>query len=157
MKVSANRYPQEAARLLREHPEVRASVTGATLSFDSKRRQAYAEVEAEAWRRWAEGVKNHLLMNLDRYLLQAEEKLKKNGVQVHWAEDALEAQRIVAGIARKAGARKVVKAKTMVSEELGINPLLEGMGLEVLETDLGEYIIQLCTSPPPTSWARPST
>jgi L-lactate dehydrogenase complex protein LldF len=148
MKVSARRYPQEAARLLREHPEVRASVTGATLSFDSKRRQAYAEVEAEAWRRWAEGVKNHLLMNLDRYLLQAEEKLKQNGVQVHWAEDAVEAQRIVAGIARKAGARKVVKAKTMVSEELGINPLLEGMGLEVLETDLGEYIIQLLHQPP---------
>ncbi|MCX7803266.1 MAG: LUD domain-containing protein, partial [Meiothermus ruber] len=148
MKLAANRYPQEAARVLREEPQVRASVTGATLNFDSKRRQAYAEVDAEAWRHWAEGVKNHLLMHLDEYLLQAEEKLQRNGVRVHWAEDALAAQRIVAEIARKGRVRRVVKAKTMVSEELGINPMLEGMGLEVLETDLGEYIIQLLNQPP---------
>ncbi|RIH85702.1 Lactate utilization protein B [Meiothermus luteus] len=148
MRGEANRYPQEAARLLREAPQVRESVTGATLSFDGKRRQAYAEVEAEAWRRWAEGVKNHALVNLDRYLLQAEENLRKNGVEVHWAEDAEEARRILAGLARKAGVRRVVKAKTMVAEELGINPMLEGMGIEVLETDLGEYIIQLLSQPP---------
>jgi len=148
MKLAANRYPQEAARVLREEPQVRESVTGATLNFDSKRRQAYAEVDAEAWRHWAEGVKNHLLMHLDRYLLQAETRLTQNGVQVHWAEDADDARRIVAEIARKGGVRKVVKAKTMVSEELGINPMLEGMGLEVLETDLGEYIIQLLNQPP---------
>ncbi|AWR87446.1 LutB/LldF family L-lactate oxidation iron-sulfur protein [Meiothermus taiwanensis] len=148
MKPAANRYPQEAARVLREEPQVRESVTGATLNFDSKRRQAYAEVDAEAWRHWAEGVKNHLLMHLDQYLAQAETSLQRNGVQVHWAEDADDARRIVAGIARKGGVRKVVKAKSMISEELGLNPMLEGMGLEVLETDLGEYIIQLLNQPP---------
>lgn len=148
MKIAANQYPQEAARVLREAPQVRESVTGATLNFDNKRRQAYAEVDAEAWRRWAEGVKNHLLMHLDKYLLQAEARLKQNGVRVHWAEEAHDAQRIVAEIARVGRVKKVVKAKTMVSEELGINPMLEAMGLEVLETDLGEYIIQLLHQPP---------
>lgn len=148
MKIAANQYPQEAARVLREAPQVRESVTGATLNFDNKRRQAYAEVDAEAWRRWAEGVKNHLLMHLDKYLLQAEAQLKQNGVRVHWAENAHDAQRIVAEIARVGRVKKVVKAKTMVSEELGINPMLEAMGLEVLETDLGEYIIQLLNQPP---------
>lgn len=148
MKITANQYPQEAARVLREAPQVRESVTGATLNFDNKRQQAYAEVDAEAWRRWAEGVKNHLLMHLDKYLLQAEGQLKQNGMQVHWAEDAHDAQRIVAEIARVGGVKKVVKAKSMLSEELGINPMLEAMGLEVLETDLGEYIIQLLHQPP---------
>ncbi|GIW25211.1 LutB/LldF family L-lactate oxidation iron-sulfur protein [Meiothermus sp.] len=148
MKVTANQYPQEAARVLREEPHVRESVTGATLNFDLKRRQAYAEVEIETWRRWAEGVKNHVLSNLSGLLLEAEASLQKNGVQVHWAEDADDARRIVAEIARAGRVRKVVKAKTMVSEELGINPMLEGMGVEVLETDLGEYIIQLLNQPP---------
>ena len=148
MKLSANDYPRAAAQLLREQPQVRQAVTGATLNFDQKRQKAYAEVEAEAWRRWAEGVKNHLLMDLDRYLEEAEASLKRNGVQVHWAEEASAAQRIVAQIARAHQVRTVVKAKTMLSEELGLNPLLESLGLEVLETDLGEYIIQMLGQPP---------
>lgn len=148
MKVTSNNYPRESARVLREEPHVRDSVTGATLNFDGKRRQAYAEVDSEAWRYWAEGVKNHVLMNLDKYLVQAEASLQHNGVQVHWAEDSDDARRIVAAIARAGQVKKVVKAKTMVSEELGINPMLEGMGIEALETDLGEYIIQLLEQPP---------
>lgn len=148
MKITSNNYPQESARVLREEPQVRDSVTGATLNFDSKRRAMYAEVDSEAWRHWAEAVKNHLLSDLDGYLKQAEAALEANGVRVHWAEDADEARRIVAEIARASGVKRVVKAKTMVSEELGINPMLEGMGVEALETDLGEYIIQLLDQPP---------
>ncbi|HEU4741809.1 MAG TPA: LutB/LldF family L-lactate oxidation iron-sulfur protein [Meiothermus sp.] len=148
MQVKSNDYPKESARILREEPQVRLSVTGATLSFDRNRRAAYAEVDAERWRDWAEGVKNHVLTHLDSYLEQAERTLTANGVRVHWAEDAEQAQKIVAQIARAAGVKKVVKAKTMVSEELGINPMLEGMGIEALETDLGEYIIQLLEQPP---------
>lgn len=148
MQLKANQYPRESARVLREEPQVRDSVTAATLNFDAKRRQMYGEIEAETWRSWAEAVKNHVLTHLDIYLPQAEAALQSNGVQVHWAENAEAAQRIVAEIARANGVKKVVKAKTMVSEELGINPLLESMGLEVLETDLGEYIIQLLGQPP---------
>jgi len=148
MQVKANDYPKESARLLREEPQVRESVTGATLNFDRNRRAAYAEVGAEAWRDWAERVKNHVLTHLDSYLEQAERALIANGVQVHWAEDAEQAQRIVAEVARAAGVKKVVKAKSMLSEELGINPMLSSMGIETLETDLGEYIIQLLDQPP---------
>lgn len=148
MKITANDYPQAAARTIREEPQVRESVTGATLSFDSRRRLAYGEVDSEAWRDFAMNVKNHLLSRLDFYLGQAEAALRRNGVQVHWAEDALQAQQIVAGLARAHGVKRVVKAKTMVSEELGINPMLEALGIEALETDLGEYIIQLLDQPP---------
>lgn len=148
MQVKANDYPKAAARSLREEPQVRDSVTGATLNFDSKRRQAYAEVDSDEWRDFAMHVKNHVLSNLDVYLEQAEASLGRNGVVVHWAEDAEEAQKLVAGLVRAHGVKRVVKAKTMVSEELGINPMLEGMGVEALETDLGEYIIQLLEQPP---------
>ncbi|MBF6593255.1 MAG: iron-sulfur cluster-binding protein [Thermaceae bacterium] len=148
MQVKANDYPKESARVLREEPGVRESVTAATLNFDGKRRQMYAEVDSEEWRDFAEGVKNHVLSNLGTYLTQAEAALQRNGVQVHWAEDAEAAQRIVADIAKANQVQRVVKAKTMVSEELGINPMLEGLGMEVLETDLGEYIIQLLDQPP---------
>ena len=124
MKITANDYPQAAARTIREEPQVRESVTGATLSFDNRRRLAYGEVDSDAWRDFAMNVKNHLLSRLDFYLGQAEAALRRNGVQVHWAEDALQAQQIVAGLARAHGVKRVVKAKTMVSEELGINPML---------------------------------
>jgi L-lactate dehydrogenase complex protein LldF len=148
MSLKSNLYPKEAARTLREEPHVRDSVTGATLNFDGKRQIAYGEVNAEEWRDWAEAVKNNVITHLDTYLLQAEAALQANGVQVHWAEDTQQAQQIVADLVRQYGVKKVVKAKTMVSEELGINPMLQSMGVEALETDLGEYIIQLLDQPP---------
>ncbi|MER3443913.1 MAG: iron-sulfur cluster-binding protein [Meiothermus sp.] len=148
MEVKSNDYPRESARVIREEPHVRESVTGATLNFDSRRRAAYAEVDAEGWRHFAEGVKNHVLMNLDHYLEQTAAALERSGIRVHWAEDAEDAQRIVAALVREKGVRRAVKAKTMISEELGINPLLESLGVNVLETDLGEYIIQLLGQPP---------
>jgi len=148
LKITANNYPQAAARTIREEPQVRESVTGATLNFDRNRSRAYAEIDSEAWRDFARDVKNHLLSNLDKYLLQAEASLKRNGVQVHWAEDAEEAQKIVADLVRSNNVKRVVKAKTMVSEELGINPMLGSIGVEATETDLGEYIIQLLDQPP---------
>lgn len=148
MRLRANEYPKESARVIREEPHVRESVTGATLNFDAKRRAAYAEVDSEQWRHFAEAVKNHVLMNLEHYLEQAEAALERSGVRVHWAEDAEAAQRIVAALVREKGVKRAVKAKTMLSEELDINPLLESLGVKVLETDLGEYIIQLLEQPP---------
>ena len=61
-------YAARSREAVREHPGVRQAVTGATLAFDDKRRRAYGEVDADAWRRWAEGGKNHLLTHLDDYL-----------------------------------------------------------------------------------------
>ncbi len=144
MEIRSREYPKRARRA----GKVRASVTGATLSFDARRRAAYEEVAANDWRRWAEGVKTHLLTHLDRYLEEAEARLESNGAHVHWAESQGDAHRIIADIVERRGVRRAVKGKSMLSEELEVNGLLEGRGVDVLETDLGEYILQLLDQPP---------
>ena len=148
MSTGIKDYPARSRRTIRDEPGVRKAVTGATIAFDEKRRRGYAEVDADAWRRWAEGVKNHTLTNLDRYLAEAEARLRENGAEVHWAADADEAQEIISRLARRRAVRSVVKGKSMVTEEIDLNPVLEGAGIEVFETDLGEYILQLLEEPP---------
>lgn len=148
MRTRINEYTARATQAIRSEPEVRESVTGATLAFDRKRRDAYTEVDADEWRRWAEAVKNHTLTHLDDYLPQAEERLEANGVQVHWAADAAEARDIVTTIADDGLVATAVKGKSMLTEEIDLNPALEDVGMEVLETDLGEYILQLLDEPP---------
>ncbi|MFN3179940.1 MAG: LUD domain-containing protein, partial [Thermus sp.] len=148
MGVKAKLYPKEAARLLREKPGVREAVTGATLHFEQGRKKAYGEIDAEAWRERAKRVKDHLLSHLDHYLELAEKRLREKGVQVHWAEGPEEAHRILREVVARHGVKRAVKAKSMLTEELGVNPLLESLGVEVYETDLGEYLIQLLGEPP---------
>ncbi|MEM7687199.1 MAG: LutB/LldF family L-lactate oxidation iron-sulfur protein, partial [Pseudomonadota bacterium] len=91
----------------------------------------------------ARDLKNHVLANLAAYLEQYETKVTADGGHVHWAETAEDARRIVLDICRKAGATAVNKGKTMISEECGINEHLEEHGIKPVETDLGEYIIQM--------------
>ncbi|WP_234553701.1 LutB/LldF family L-lactate oxidation iron-sulfur protein [Thermus caliditerrae] len=148
MRVKAKLYPKEAARLLQEKPSVRASVTGATLHFERNRLRAYGEIDAEAWRERARRIKDHVLTHLDHYLELAEKRLRENGVQVHWAEGPEEAHRLLREVVARHGVKRAVKAKSMLTEELGVNPLLESLGVEVYETDLGEYLIQLLGEPP---------
>ena len=148
MRVRSNEYATRSREIVRGKPEVREAVTGAALAFDEMRRRGYAEVDADRWRRWAEAVKNHLLTHLDDYLAEAEAKLRESGAQVHWAADAREAREIVIGIAADASARTVVKGKSMATEEIDLNPALEAAGIEVHETDLGEYVLQLLDEPP---------
>ncbi|MEL7173381.1 MAG: lactate utilization protein B, partial [Pseudomonadota bacterium] len=88
-------------------------------------------------------LKNHVLGNLAGYLETYEEKVTAAGGHVHWAETAEDAQRIVLEICQQAGARTVNKGKTMISEECGINDHLAAHGIDAVETDLGEYIVQL--------------
>jgi len=88
-------------------------------------------------------MKNHLLDHIDFYLETFEKNVLKTGGHVHWARTDKEARSIVGDICRKAAARKVVKGKSMVSEEIGLNIHLKMQGIEVVETDLGEYIVQL--------------
>ena len=93
-------------------------------------------------------MKSHALTNLDQYLEQAETQLLANGAKVHWAETAHDALGLLEEIVRDHGISTAVKAKSMLSEELGINEHLEHLGVHVRETDLGEYIIQLIGEPP---------
>ncbi len=144
----ASQYRARSRRIIGGAPEVREAVTDATLSFERKRKRAYAEVDFDAWSDWARDVKNHVLARLDHYLTEAESRLAENGAHVHWAADAREAQRIVTRLAEKASAKTVVKGKSMLSEEIGLNDALERAGIAVFETDLGEYVLQLLGESP---------
>jgi L-lactate dehydrogenase complex protein LldF len=94
-------------------------------------------------RELAGNIKQHVVENLDTLLPQVEAKLTANGVKVHWAATAEEANRAVLAILRARGATKMVKAKTMVSEETELGHFLEKEGVECVETDLGEFIVQI--------------
>ncbi len=147
-KVNPGGYRAASARILREEPQVRDSVGSATRTFDAHRQRAYAEIESERWRDWARDVKTHTLTHLDRYLEQATAMLVQNGVQVHWAETAADALNVLERVVQAHEVRTVVKGKSMVSEELQVNDHLESLGVRPVETDLGEYIIQLLGEPP---------
>ena len=99
--------------------------------------------EWEQLRQKASEIKRHTLSHLDKYLEQFADNAASHGVKVHWAADAAEFNSIVLEILRSHGARKLVKSKSMLTEECGMNPCLEAHGIEVVETDLGERIIQL--------------
>lgn len=134
--------------MLAESSGVRESVTAATLAFDARRSRAYDEIDIEAWREWAAAVRSHALAHLDRYLEEAEDNLIANGARVHWARDAEEARTVLDGLVDETGASSVVKAKSMLSEELRLADHLERRGVRVSETDLGEYVIQLFDEQP---------
>jgi len=148
VEVHSRDYRARARRIIAETPEVREAVTAATRTFVDNRREAYADLDENALSRWAEGVKSHALTHLGDYLEEAEARLVERGAHVHWAETASDVHQIFELIVREHGVQKVVKAKSMLSEEVGLNPFLESCGVEVLETDLGEYIIQLLDEPP---------
>jgi len=148
MDVRSLHYRDLSARILRDTPEIRNAVTGATLHFELSRQRGYGGIDSEAWRRWAESVKNHLLTHLDQHLEAATRNLEANGVHVHWAATAADAHDVLRGIASQHGVRRAVKGKSMLSEELEVNELLAHIGVQVFETDLGEYILQMLNEPP---------
>ncbi len=102
----------------------------------------------EELRNLGHSIKAHTLSNLDNYLIQFEENAIKNGVEVHWAANADEHNRIVHKIVKDNQAKKVVKSKSMLTEECHLNPFLEANGIEVIDTDLGERIVQLAKEVP---------
>ena len=102
----------------------------------------------EAWRERGRQIRSHTVANLDYYLGQFADHVTARGGHVHFAEDAAEARQLVRRIMHEKQALRVVKSKSMVSEEIGINHLLEAEGIEVVETDLGEYIVQLAKETP---------
>jgi L-lactate dehydrogenase complex protein LldF len=115
----------------------------------TKRDRATALVpEWEDLRLQASRIKAHTVSNLDTMLTRFEENCAKNGVTVHWAADAADHNRIVHGILAKHGAKKIVKSKSMLTEECGLNDHLHANGMETVDTDLGEYIVQLRKEPP---------
>jgi len=148
MRTLSRQFKQRATIAIKD-ASLQAALGKAKEGFVGKRATAIAELpEFEQLREEAKAIKDHTLANLDFYLERYEAQVKKYGGHVHWAKTAEDAQRIVLDICRKANAKTVTKGKSMVSEECGINEVLEAAGMEVVETDLGEYIIQLAHEPP---------
>ena len=96
----------------------------------------------------AAAIRDRALENLDGYLEEFERNASARGAVVHWAETTADVNRIVCDLAVKYNVRKAVKSKSMVSEECALNDALEAAGVQVVETDLGEYILQLAHEPP---------
>ena len=115
----------------------------------SKRKTIFTdEAETEQLRTLGNALKKKALSKLPQLLEQLEEKCTQNGIKVHWAETTSEANHQVLEIMRSHGAAKLVKGKSMVSEEMELNAFLEKNGIEALENDLGEFIIQLNNETP---------
>ena len=117
--------------------------------FTVMRNLLFAELpDGEALRDRAREIKEETIGNLDAYLTQLEENVARLGGTVHWARTGAEARAIVLDLARKNNVKRVVKAKSMVTEEIELNEALEQAGIEAVETDLGEYIVQLAHEKP---------
>ena len=118
-------------------------------NFVRGRAERVAELDNfEELRTHAAAIRDRALNNLDVYLEAFEKNATARGAVVHWAETTADVNRIVCGLAAKYGVKKAVKSKSMVSEECALNDALEAAGVEVVETDLGEYILQLAKEPP---------
>jgi L-lactate dehydrogenase complex protein LldF len=132
-----------------EDATLQAALGLATATFVERRRGAIAEVEDwEALRERGRLVKEHTIAHLDVYLERLAERVERHGGTVHWASTAEDACRYVRDLARSRGVRSVVKGKSMVTEEIELNRALEAAGVAAVETDLGEYIIQLAGETP---------
>ena len=125
--------------------EVKAAVADGTTAGVSKRDEILAAdyPDPDALRRTAGQVRQHALDHLDDYLAQAEERMTARGIQVHYAWDVETARSLILELIRADGGRRVTKSKSMVSEELDLARWLNAQGIDTVETDLGELIVQL--------------
>ena len=148
MEATSRNFKQNA-RLGIADTKLQTALSKLSHGFPLKRLDAMARLpEFEALRDDAKAIKEHTLVNLDSYLKAYEAKVLESGGHVHWAADGADACDIILGICRDAGAKTVTKGKSMISEEIAVNEYLEKNGIEPIETDLGEYIIQLRHEPP---------
>jgi L-lactate dehydrogenase complex protein LldF len=130
-------------------PPLQAALVRLTSTLLAGNRRGYAALaDSSELRDHAKAIKEHALAHLDQYLEQLEGSIIRLGGHVHWAATADDARRIIADIAKQTNSRKIVKSKSMTTEEVHLNSALEAAGLEVTETDFGEFIIQLAGERP---------
>jgi L-lactate dehydrogenase complex protein LldF len=141
--LTSPQFKDNAARALNDAQLQRAMGNVRTGFIEKRRRAADRLPEFEALRDSARDIKNHTLANLDLYLERYEARVTAAGGQVHFARTAAEARDLVTGICQRLGAKTVTKGKSMIAEEIALNDHLEAKGIVPVETDLGEYIIQL--------------
>ena len=140
---SLPKFPQ-AAKIALTNSQLRRNLGKATTTIRSKRASVVNELpDWEALRAAGSTIKARTMRNLDEYLLQLEAAVQRAGGQVHWARDAVEANRIITAIVQETGADRVVKVKSLTTDEIHLNDALAKAGIRAIETDLAELIIQL--------------
>ena len=133
-----------AAREALNNAQLRRNVGAATATIQAKRAEVVDELpDWPELRAAGAAIKDDVLARLDHYLVQLETEVTARGGTVHWARDAVEANRIAIDLVRRAGASEVVKVKSMATQEIGLNDALSGAGITAWETDLAELIVQL--------------
>ncbi len=143
MQITSPTFKKNAREAL-DDAQLQKALGNVRSGFIDKRQKAIdALPEFDALRDRARDIKNHTLDNLDLYLEAYEAKVVASGGHVHWAETAEDARRIILDICRSVDARTVTKGKSMITEEIALNDFLAKEGIRAVETDLGEYIIQL--------------
>ena len=148
MQLTSHRF-KETARAKLDDPNLQSALEKLQTNFVRGRAARVAELDNfEAIRDAAAAIRDRALADLDLYLEEFERNATARGTVVHWAENVADVNRIVCDLASKYGVAKVVKSKSMVTEECALNDALEAAGIEVVETDLGEYILQLAKEPP---------
>jgi L-lactate dehydrogenase complex protein LldF len=136
-------FPVAARRAL-ANPQLRRNLAKATTTIRAKRARVVGELpDWEELREAGRAIKAHTMANLAGYLERLESEFTARGGIVHWARDAVEANRIVTDLVQATGATEVVKVKSIVTDEIGLNEALAGAGISAVETDLAELIVQL--------------
>ncbi len=132
-----------------QNKSLHKALVNVTNRFRSARNKASGDIANwEDLRSATRKIKKETISNLDTYLLMLEESVKSAGGRVHWARDSSEASQIILGIAKEGDVKSVVKSKSMATEEIELNDNFEKAGIKVVETDLGEYIIQIAGEHP---------
>ena len=135
---------QATARQALGNAQLRRNLHKATHTIRDKRARVVAEMpDWEDLREAGRALKERTLRHLDTYLLELEAAVQRAGGQVHWARDAAEANALIAGIVESHGAREVIKVKSLTTDEIRLNSALAARGIQAIETDLAELIIQL--------------
>ena len=146
--LSSETFGENAKAALAD-THLRGALKNATSLFGERRKQAAASLPNwEALRTQARAIKDQALSRLDHYLEEFVRNAESRGAKVHWARDGAEANAIITSLATEHQAHIIVKSKSMTTEETHLNRALEAAGMQVVETDLGEYIIQLADEPP---------
>ncbi|WP_281683486.1 LutB/LldF family L-lactate oxidation iron-sulfur protein [Thalassobaculum salexigens] len=148
MQSTSRNFKDNAHKALNDATLQRALLNVKSGFQENRARTVAGLPEFERLRDAGRDIKNHVLANLDFYLERFEENVTANGGHVHWCRTPAEAREKILEICKRREAKTVTKGKSMVAEEIGLNDYLEENGVEPIETDLGEYIIQLRHEPP---------
>lgn len=154
MEVRSIHFKARAAQAAAD-PQLQAKLASAKGLFVEGRRRAIQDIDFEATRRAGEAIRNRVLKDLDLWLERFEQEATRRGATVLWARDGAEVCRLVIDIARRHDVKKAIKSKSMLSEEAGLNQALEAAGIQPVETDLGEYILQINDNEPPSHIIAP--